>query len=269
MGKNFTHEVFIQFRNFIHENYGIYYSDAKKELLNLKLNRCLTKSGIKSFEEYYDIISSNINSAYSKGFIDEITVNKTDFFREIEHYNFIQSEFEFIYTHNPQIMKNREIRAWSMACSSGQEAYSLAMVLNETVPKPFSIKVLATDISNKMLKVANAGIYPKETEKDIDRNILNKYFSASQGQYHVNHEIKQLVTFRQFNLMNEFPFSGKFDIIFCRNVMIYFNLETQQQLLSKIYQCLADGGLLFIGQSESILNKNHNFKHIKSTIYIK
>jgi chemotaxis protein methyltransferase CheR len=156
-----------------------------------------------------------------------------------------------------------------MACSTGQEAYTLAIVLKEALPKDFSVKVLATDVSNRVLKVAIDGVYQEDSINDIDKSYLDRYFTKSQELFQVNDDIRKLVTFRQFNLMNQFPFSGNFDIIFCRNVMIYFNLETQKELLRKIYDCLSSGGLLFIGQSESILNKNHNFKHLKSTIYIK
>lgn len=269
MEKSLTHEVFAKFRDLIHQKYGIYYADVKKDLLSLKLNRCLAKSGINSYEDYFNVISSDGNCDFLSHFIDEITVNKTDFFREISHYEFIKKEFDYICSNNPVIVKNKEIRVWSMACSTGQEAYTLAMVLNETLPFAFSIRILATDISNRVLKLATAGRYPVDIKNEVDPFYLEKYFSQSQDAFQVNNDIKSLVTFRQFNLMNQFPFSGYFDIIFCRNVMIYFNLETQKELLAKIYNCLNKGGLLFIGQSESILNKNHNFKHIKSSIYIK
>jgi len=267
--KIFTDDVFLKFRDFIHTNYGIYYADVKKDLLTLKLNRCLAKSGLNSYEEYFNVISSDLNCSHSIHFVDEITVNKTGFFREKEHYNFIQSELDYICASNPNIIKNKEIKVWSMACSTGQEAYTTAMVLKETLPQTIKIKILATDISNRVLKVANEGVYPKDIKNEIDPFYLEKYFSRLQNDYKVNDEIKNLVTFRQFNLMNPFPFSGHFDIIFCRNVMIYFNLDTQKQMLENINNCLAPGGLLIIGQAESILNKNHNFKHILSTIYIK
>jgi chemotaxis protein methyltransferase CheR len=269
LNKAFTNSVFLAFREFIHKNYGIYYADVKKDLVKLKIDKCMLKSGISSYNDYFNLICSNAESIYINHFVDEITVNKTDFFREAEHYNFIKANLDFIMKSNSQIIKNREIKLWSMACSTGQEAYTAAMVLKETMNMQYHIRVLATDISNRVLKIANAGIYPLDIVKDIEPLYLQKYFNKKGNQLEVRKEIKDLITFRQFNLINSFPISGQFDIIFCRNVMIYFDLDTQQQLLDKIYNCLSPGGLLMIGQSESLLNKKHLFKFIKSSIHIK
>ena len=269
LDSKFTNEVFLTFRDFIHKNYGIYYADVKKDLLSIKLKRCLIKSGLSSYDEYFKLICSDDSCDCSIHFVDEITVNKTGFFREMEHYDFIRSKIDYIYSSNANIVKNKEIKVWSMACSTGQEPYTIAMVLNETMPQTFKKKILATDVSSKVLKVSKEGMYPKDIKNEIEPLYLEKYFLKFENHYKLREEIKDLITFRQFNLMKPFPFSGEFDIIFCRNVMIYFNLETQKQLLEKIYNCLAPGGLLIIGQAESILNKNHNFRHIASTIYIK
>lgn len=266
--KTFTNETFLKYRNFIHKEYGIFYSDGKKELLNLKLNRCLAKSGVDSYLEFFTAISSHSNPIYLRHFIDEITVNKTNFFREMQHFDFIKTQKDFILNQNSNIKKSKEIRVWSMACSTGEEPYTLAMVLKETFPD-YTIKILATDISHRVLKLAMAGEYASEIETEVEPHYLNKYFINTSGQYTVKKELKQLITFRQFNLINPFVFQGTFELVFCRNVMIYFNLETQCQLLDKVHGCISDGGLLFIGLSESMINKSQKFKHIGSTIYQK
>lgn len=269
MEKVLTQKMFLTFRDFIHENYGIYYADVKKDLLNLKLNRCLIKSGVETYNDYFNLVSSVKDSIYINHFLSEITVNKTNFFRENDHFEFIKNKLEYIYSKNPNIKINKEIKVWSMACSTGQEAYTTAMVLNEIMPDNIKIKILATDISSRVLKAASEGIYSGDIETEVNPFYLNKYFVKSNDQYMVKNDIKRLITFRHFNLMNPFPFSGQFDIVFCRNLMIYFDLETQKELLQKIYDCLAQGGILIIGKSESILSKYHSFKHIVSSIYIK
>jgi chemotaxis protein methyltransferase CheR len=269
LNKIFNHTIFICFRDFIHQNYGIYYSDSKKELLKLKIDRCILRAKIDTYDEYFKLLKSNTDSLYLSHFLDEITVNKTEFFREIEHYNYIHSNIQKICKENPNILKNKEIKVWSMACSTGQEAYTCAMVLKEVLPPEIRIRILATDISSKVLKIAKEGIYPKTIKNGINPHYFKKYFKESDDYIEVAENIKDLVIFRKFNLVQSFPFESNFDIIFCRNVMIYFNLETQQQIIDKIYKCLTNGGLLLIGQSESLLNKNHLFVHIKSTIYKK
>ena len=269
MNKTFTQTIFLNFRDFIYQNYGIYYSDVKKALLKLKIDRCMLRAKVDSYDAYFALIKNTKDTSYLNDFIDEITVNKTEFFREIEHYHYIQENIGKILKENPNILKNKEIKVWSMACSTGQEAYTCAMILKEVLPPEIRIRILATDISNRVLRIAKVGIYPQEFKSDIPNIYLKKYFKEQQHYIELSKTIKDMVVFRKFNLIDSFPFEGMFDIVFCKNVMIYFKLETQQQLIDKIYQYLSPGGLFLIGQSESLLNKNHLFEHIKSTIYIK
>jgi chemotaxis protein methyltransferase CheR len=265
----FTDHAFYQFRDFIQNNYGICYTDAKRDLLKIKLDKCLLKSGVNSYNDYFELINSSSTDIYLKQLINQITVNKTSFFREEVHFDFIKSNIEYILEHNPSITEKKEIRIWSLASSTGQEAYTLAMVMRETLSDDYKIRILATDVSERVLKIAKAGVYPMDIKDEIPAKYLIKYFDIVDNKFHIKKEIKELVSFRQFNLVNEFSFSGKFDIVFCRNVMIYFNVETQQKLLDKIYNYISPGGLLILGQCEILINKRHLFEHINSTIYMK
>jgi chemotaxis protein methyltransferase CheR len=165
-------------------------------------------------------------------------------------------------------LKNREIRAWSAGCSTGEEAYTLSMVLQESFPN-LDIKILATDIDQKVLKKAVSGEYGIGEADDVERYYLAKYFKKTDRSLFVCDEIKSKVTFRQFNLMNKFSFKKGFDIIFCRNVMIYFDAPTQQKILKKFYDALVPGGLLFIGHSEGITDKNPGYIYVQPTVYRK
>ena len=146
-----------------------------------------------------------------------------------------------------------------------QEEDRLKEVLGESI----KIKILATDISEKALRSAAVGEYPRSTVSVIQPYYIQKYFTAESGKYRITDELKEVISFRLFNLMNPFPFSNKFDIIFCRNVMIYFDAETQEKIVDKFYNFLNPGGLLFIGHSESLSYREHRFKYIQPTVYMK
>jgi len=186
------------------------------------------------------------------------------------HFDFLKHNLPLLLKKNARINTNREIRVWCSACSTGQEAYTIAMVLKELFhDQLMDIKILATDISTKVIEIAQRGSYPSTIQNEIAPDYLNRYFNKANGEYQVNHELKNIVTFRKFNLMEMFPFSNQFDIIFCRNVMIYFDIATQEQLVKKFHDFMPVGGLLFIGQSESLINKKNTFNYLQPSIYYK
>lgn len=263
----FDEERFTKFRNFIHEHFGMYYADVKKDLLRIKIDKCLMKTGIQSYDDYFQLISEDKDGAYLRHFIDEITVNKTEFFRESEQFDWIRNQSTQILKENPYIAKEGQIRVWSMACSTGEEPYSLAMILREVFPA-YQTRILATDVSNRVLKIAVEGVYPESLKNEVAAEYLRRYFVKVAGGFAVSQEIRSMISFRHFNLLNAFPFQGKFDMIFCRNVMIYFDNPTQQKIVLKIQHCLANGGLLFMGLSESMVNKNTKLHPLKSSIYL-
>ncbi|MGE5559421.1 MAG: CheR family methyltransferase [Bacillota bacterium] len=263
----FTEHNFHKFRDLVYEKLGIVFSDAKKIVLESKINKMMNNTGICNYEEYYRLITSN--GVFWKDFVDEITVNKTEFFRENNHFDFIHREIFYIARKNPRIVKNKEIRAWSAGCSTGEEAFSLAMCFMETVPEAYNIKILATDINHSVIKKAQTGRYLISAES-VPSYYLHKYFQKySDHEYIISPVIRKLIVFRHFNLTDDFPFENKMDIIFCRNVMIYFDTQIQQQLFQKFYDILVPGGLLFLGHSEGILDKNLGFRYVQPTIYLR
>jgi chemotaxis protein methyltransferase CheR len=266
---SFSDKEFGKYKQLIYNDFGIYLNCAKKDTLKTKLCKLMTRNGINSYDEYYNALVTDTDNRYITEFINEITINKTDFFRENNHFDFISKKIKFILENNQRIIRNREIRVWSAGCSSGEEAYTLAFILKECLADEIKIKILATDICNKVLTVASKGVYPAKIKSEIDNYYLSKYFDRGDNNYKVAGNIKDLVTLRQFNLMSAFPFSNTFDMIFCRNVMIYFDLKVQQHLLDKFYNTITSGGLLFLGHSESLINKKHRYQYIQPTIYMK
>lgn len=267
--QSFTDREFEKYRRLIYEKSGIHLSDVKKDTLKAKLHKLMARNSMYSYDEYYDTLVTDRDKQSIIEFINEITINKTDFFRENNHFDFIKYKIQWILEKNPRILRNREIRVWSAGCSTGEEAYTLAFVLKECLPEKINIKILATDICSKVLIIAGKGIYPSRIRNEIDSYYLTRYFERSENEYKVVDSIRELVTIRQFNLMDAFPFSNTFDMIFCRNVMIYFDTKTQQSLLDKFYSVTAPGGLLFLGHSESLINKRHRYQYIQPTIYSK
>lgn len=257
-----------KYRTLIYQNFGIHFPPTKREIVVTKVDKLMRKYNLTSYDEYYQLLTKG-NGEYWAEFSDEITVHQTNFFRENNHFEFIRTRLRFILETNPRILENNEIRVWSAGCSTGEEPYTLAMVLREWLPTEVNIRILATDVSGRSVATAQRGVYPATIKKDMDPYFLMEYFHHDGEHYQVKPEIKELITFRLFNLMDPFPFKNTFDIIFCRNVMIYFDAQVQQELVKKFHDYLCRGGLLFIGHSESLINKQFSFKYIQPTIYQK
>lgn len=260
---------YLKYSDLIYNTLGIRLKEEKKDMVLSKVGKLMRENNIESYGEYYDFLMYNKGRAPWDRFIDEITIHKTDFFRENGHFEYISSNINSIIKNNPRIIGNREIRVWSAASSTGEEPYTLGIVLKETLPENINIKILATDVSNKVIKHALNGIYDKKIQMEINPLYLNKYFTRQGDKYKICREIRETVTFRTFNLMSEFPFKNNFDMIFCRNVMIYFTPEVQENLIKKFHNVLTKGGLFFIGHSESLTGKQYTFKYLRPTIYIK
>jgi len=206
--------------------------------------------------------------------LDAISTNLTSFFREPKHFAFLEK------TVLPTILANtksqqKKLNIWSAGCSSGEEPYTLAICLHQfaKAQPQTSFNIMATDISTKMLGTAANGVYHTSQVKTIAPDVLRRYFQRGQGKwaghYRLKPMIRKTIEFKRLNLMEPFPFSTKFQIIFCRNVMIYFDKETQSRLVNKYYDCLEPGGFLFIGHSESLMGTEHRFKYVQPTIYQK
>ncbi len=261
------------FCEYLYKNMGIYIESSKKFLLAQKLAKLWIDSGVPTIGEYYHYIVAPPISMRQKearnAFVDTVTVHKTNFFRENNHFEFIKKNIEAIIENSPSAKIMKEIRIWSSACSTGEEAYTLAMLFNEILPPGIKPKILATDISPQSVQSAMNGVYKFGPEDLISNYYINKYFIPEDSKWRITEEVKSLVTFRLFNLMEAFPFKNPFDIIFCRNVMIYFDQSVQEKLVNNFYDSIADNGLLFIGHSESLIKINHRFVYHEPTIYKK
>lgn len=267
--QEFGSKQFKRFSTLIYNSFGIRVTEVKKEILNTKLKKLMQRYGITSYDEYYKILTGGADDTFMSEFADEITVNKTEFFREKVHFDFISGNMDFWTGSNPRVLQNREIRVWSAACSTGEEPYTIAMVLRECLPEWVNIKILATDINRTVLTAAQQGVYPSSIKNEVAPYYLNKYFNRTEHGYEAAGALKALVSFRLFNLVDSFPFRNSFDMIFCRNVMIYFDSAVRHCLLDKFYNFMAPGGLLFIGHSESITTQVQKFKYVLPTIYLK
>ncbi|MEI8377305.1 MAG: CheR family methyltransferase [bacterium] len=276
MNRNLSHidpRYLDMFCDYLNRILGIYIEESKKGLLSQKIAKLMADAGIENIAEYYHFIVappiSERQRAVKDKFIDNITVHKTNFFRENNHFEFIKKNIGKIIEQSPNAQMTRELRVWSSACSTGEEPYTLAMLFNEILPTGMKAKILGTDISPQSIKTAMEGNYKFSVEDNLTSFYINKYFIQEEGYRRVTDDIKRLVTFRLFNLMEPFPFNHPFDIIFCRNVMIYFNRETQEKLVNNFYKHLSENGLLFIGHSESLIQIKHSFDYHEPTIYKK
>lgn len=266
-----TDSLFKKFSSLVFDNTGIFLKPEKKELLNARLGKRLRQCNIASFKDYYDYVRADTSGEELINLINSVSTNFTSFFRENAHFEYLTS------TVLPEFSASSAsgLKVWSAACSSGEEPYTLAIVLNNYKQKKrsFSFAIQATDISTKVLDVAKAGVYADERISTLPKGILKQYFQKGKGKsagfVKVKRELRDPISFERFNLMGDFPWREEFDVIFCRNVMIYFNRETQQELVRKFERCLKPGGYLFIGHSESLTSIDHSFRQVSTTAYKK
>jgi len=274
-----THEIVLGDKEFgrisglVYQYCGITLSEGKKELVRARLAKRLRHLQLSSFDEYIDFATKDTNGAEFISFIDSISTNLTSFFREDQHFNYLVDTFLPALEKRKNQAGSKRIRIWSAGCSSGEEPYTIALtLLNYFKDKPgWDIKILATDISTKVLEVAQNGLYTAERVAPVPPELKNKYLvREKRGRdtyYQVNSELRSKIAFARLNLMENWPVKGPLDVIFCRNVMIYFDKPTQEKLVGRYWQLIDDGGLLFTGHSESLTGINHKFKFVRPTVY--
>ena len=266
-----TDSEFRRLADYIKKNYGIYLKDSKKALVAGRLNNLLVNKNFDNFTDYIDDLLADKTGTAITELINKITTNHTFFMREADHFHYFRDK---VLTYLKETVKDKDLRIWSAGCSSGEEPYTLAMIIDEFFgeeKKKWDNKILATDISNRVLKKAVEGIYSNEEIASMPVQWKLKYFNKlSKEKSVIIDRIKNEVIFRKFNLMDAvFPFKKKFHVIFCRNVMIYFDNNTKEQLVNKFYNSLDYGGYLFIGHSESLNSNKSRFKYIAPAIYRK
>lgn len=260
-------ELFVELRDIIYKLSGIYYTESKKYLLEGRIQKRLSARKYKTYEDYISLLRSQRNSSELKPLFEAITINETYFFRAEHHFD----AFEKIIV--PEILKNRKngfnqvFRIWSAASSSGEEAYTLAIIVLEKLKPMFpniTFQILASDINDSVINNARKGVYKEYAIRNIPKDLLLKYFKKDDGNYHLSDTVKNMVKFMNVNLYDNFQMSRitNCDIIFCANVLIYFDIPSKQKVLEHIYNSLLQGGYLFIGYSESLHGITKLFKLI-------
>lgn len=261
-----TDREFQELVNFIRTNFGINLG-KKRLLIEARLFSVLAEKNVSSFTEYFNLIRSSPEELNTM--MNRLTTNHTYFMREPRHFEFLRDVIL------PGLTENRPdkcLRIWSAGCSTGEEAYTAVMVMREWFGphSGWDYRVLATDISTRVLEAARQGVYSAESLRNLPAGWQTKYFRAREGQVYVlSEEIKKEVIFRSLNLMDSFPFHHPFDLIFCRNVMIYFDQETKNRLIRKFHDILKPGGYLLIGHSETVLRDVIPLRYIEPSIYQK
>ena len=266
-----TDQEFRKPSEYIKANYGINLKDEKKILVTGRLQKILQEKGYRNFTEYYDSLIADRNGEAVILMINKITTNHTFFMREADHFDYLRSK---VLPELKGAIRDRDLRIWCAASSTGEEPYTLAIILDEFFGKEkylWDTKLLATDLSENALRIAMNGVYSNEKLEALSRQWVSNYFKKKDlDSWMVQDELKKEVIFRKFNLMEPvFPFRKKFHVIFCRNVMIYFDDMTRRELVQKFYEILEDGGYLFVGHSESVNRAESNFKYIMPSVYQK
>ena len=268
---NITDKEYELLTDYILQNYGIRLGERKKSLVAGRLRNVLLEKGFNSFSEYYDYVAADKTGDAVTTLVDKITTNHTFFMREPGHFFYFRDN---VLPYLANTVKDKDLRIWSAGCSSGEEAYTLAMIIQSFfgLEKPsWDTRVLATDISNKVLEAAKKGEYRNKDIQPLPLYWRTNYFKRiDKEKSMVVDRIKNEVIFRSFNLMNSsFPFKKKFHVIFCRNVMIYFDMRRKKELVDRFYDFMEPGGYLFIGHSESIKREETKFKYVMPAIYRK
>ena len=249
---------------------GISLSDSKRNLLYSRLSRRLRALELNSFREYRDYLANNEREI--ENFINSISTNHTKFFREDHHFDHLRSHVALPFAHAAKNTGNRRLRVWSAGCSSGEEPYTIAVVLKREIRDiaACDVKILATDIDTDVLGKAARGEFAPNTVDEVPKPYLD-YFKRTGGAGNdkvcMDEDIKSLITFRRLNLMDPWPFRGHFDAIFCRNVMIYFDGPTKTKLIERFVQQIKPGGWLYIGHSESLIGAHPGLQSVGRTIY--
>jgi chemotaxis protein methyltransferase CheR len=264
-----SNEYFKLFSNQIYNNSGIFFSENNRSILESRLKERLRTTGLAELKEYYSLVTKDTEEM--KRLLDSVTTNLTRFFRNINHFEIFENHVL------PQLLEYKKqkndykIRIWSAGCATGEEPYSIAMVVKNWFPPMYKIHIVASDLSLKSLLKANEGFYPKNKIEGVSEKYLKLYFEEKSDGYQVKKEIKELIRFDYHNLKYD---GGEqfFDVIFCRNVLIYFDEEAQKAVIHRFWKALNTYSFLFIGHSESLFGMNTPFKFLKTqwgTLYQK
>jgi chemotaxis protein methyltransferase CheR len=256
---------FEQFRQLAYRTFGLDLKTGKEELVSARLRKLVRSGGFHSFQDYYSSVVQDRTGASLLAMIDALATNHTSFLREPDHFQFLRDQVL------PGLGTRDPIDIWTAACSTGEEVWTLAMVLNEALPHR-RVRIAASDISNKALSFAQRAVYPAERCHGVSPAWLSRYFSAG-GRPPVNYQIapalRAQAIFRRINLIESYSWPNPFPIIFCRNVMIYFDRQTQERVIAGLSRHLEPGGYLFVGHAESLTRVSHSLEYVRPAVYRK
>jgi chemotaxis protein methyltransferase CheR len=270
-----TDADFCRLAEIVQRHCGINLHDGKRELVRARLAKQMRAGGYRSARAYLEDATHDPASRPFTQLIDALSTNLTGFFREKDHFEYLAQRFLPGLIERRRRQPSRRLRAWSCASSTGEEPYSIAMTLLDALPpgEAWDVKLLATDLSTRVLRIAEAGTYEASRVEAIPPSARVKYLAMQridgQSIFAMQPAVREIVRFRHLNLMEPFPFGGPLDFIFCRNVMIYFDKPTQERLVNRLYELLEPGGLLFTGHSESLTGIHHPLQYVQPTIYMR
>ncbi len=260
---------FAKIRQLAYDTFGLDLRAGKETLVSARLGKHIRKSGCRSFEEYYRHVVGDSTGEALIHLIDALTTNHTSFFREAAHFDFLRK------TLLPEWKNRTGIEIWSAACSTGEEPYSIAMSILDELGSGASgrVNILATDISTRVLEAAEKGIYPAERFEALPQAQLRSYWLRGErdftGSYRAKKELRAMIEFRRLNLLEPVSRIGPFPLIFCRNVMIYFDKPTQRQVVERLSGCLEPGGYLLTGHAENLNGIDHGLLYVQPAVYRK
>lgn len=259
---------FAEISGLVYSLCGIRLEAGKEGLVKSRLVKRLNALELGNFDEYIDFIQRDSSGTELVSMIDSISTNKTSFFRENQHFDFVAAHVL------PHVTgSSRPLRIWSAGCSSGEEPFSIAILLADKLPAAVrrDIRILATDISTRMLTEARAAVYDEDVVRDVPPLLLQKHFRCVElhppRQFQVNDDLRAMVRFARLNLLDDWPMSGPFDLIFCRNVMIYFDRPTRERLVNRFWNLLTPGGHLLVGHAESLTGLTTRFSYVQPAVY--
>jgi len=266
----FRDEDFNALRALVREHTGISLSEAKRELVYGRLSRRLRALGLQSFSQYRHLLTNDAEGQEMVEFCNAITTNLTSFFRELHHFEYLRDQ---VLAPLAKRGSGQRLRIWSAGCSTGEEPYSIAMTVREALPEGarHDIRILATDLDSDVLSRARSGVYAQDRVKGLSTQRVGQFCreqrEGSSVRYRVTPDLRELITFNQLNLMNALPMKGPLDVIFCRNVVIYFDKETQRDLFRRYAQLQRPGDILFLGHSESMFKVSDDYTLVGRTVY--
>ena len=258
---------FAHIRQLAFDTCGMDFAESKKDMIASRLDRTLRKLSLSSYEDYYLHVRDDTSGAALREFIDALATNHTNFLREADHFAFLREKFGRV------SFRGRPIRIWSAACSTGEEPYSIAMTMldqrrHELIP---GFQILASDISTRALESAKSGVYPREKLRDLPLPWLTEFFETGSGRWSgwmkVRKAVRDTIRFERFNLLDSGADFGTFDVIFCRNVMLYFSRATQEGIVNRMTERLNPGGYLLTGHTESLMGIRHGLLYVQPAVY--